>query len=210
MGEGTPTRMSFTSSELPILLKNDIFEYTRDSYVLDRPYSPALFINSKNIENSTSNGDFEIPKVLIEVGTNYNNYLYKYRISFAKNVNFTNNNEDWWIYLFGDNYQIMDGSTNDRIILRKDFGNDNIILENNQSIKINNEVINGTYVELNSGYPVTDFVNRIEFYFAMQNPNKDYIAVGESYDNPVFKNVRYLFKSYSEQSGAEIYFGQEI
>lgn len=195
-----------TKVELPILLNSGLFQYSNGP---DAQYSPILFLGFKPITNSTSNGDLEFPTVLIEVGTNYTNYLYKYHLIFSREINLTKNDGgEWWIELLGDNYKIADGSTNKKIILKKDFSEDNFILENEQPLKINDRIINGTYVKFNEGYISMDFIIGMDIYFAMQNSTKDYIAVGESYDNPFFQNIRYYFKSYSQENGAEIYFGQ--
>lgn len=78
---------------------------------------------------------------------------------------------------------------------------------NDKPAKIDNEIINGTYVEFNTFIDSNDYVNIIDISFAMPDPNKDYIAVGESYDDPFFQNIRTTFKSYSEVEVAEIYIG---
>lgn len=203
IGGGTGGAAHILKTELPILLQDNLFQYSNGP---DAQYTQELFINFKNLENSTSNGDLESPKVLIEVGTDYTNYLYKYHLIFLNPVNFTKDDGgEWWIELLGDNYKIADGSTNQKIILNKDFSDDNFILENNQSLKINDEVINGTYVDIDE---IELGVIGFDIYFAMQDSNKDYIAVGESYNNSFFQNIKYWFKSYSTKNGAEIYFGQ--
>ncbi len=209
IGEETRGGGLILKTDLPILLKDGLFQYSNGP---DAQYTFILSIGSKPIEHSTHNGILESPNILVNVGTDYNKYLYKYDLTFSKSVNFTKqNNEgaDWWITLLGDNYKVAEGSTNQKIILNKDFSENNFIMEDEQPLKINDEVIHGTYVKFNEGFlhPPQDSIATIDIYFAMP-PNKDYIAVGESWNNPFFQNVRYFFKSYSETNGAEIYFGQ--
>lgn len=199
---------SFTGAELPILLKDDLFNYSNSFNI---PYTTLLSIHSKNIENSTGEGNLESPKPLILIGTDYNNYLYKYSLIFSRNINFTkNDNEEFEIELLGEKYKIIPGSTNQKLILKNDYLANNFILENNQPLMINNQVINGTYIKFNAflGSTSVDYINQIDFYFAMQNSSKDYLLAGESYVNPLFQNIKYSFKTYSQENGAEIYFGQ--
>jgi len=199
------SRSLFTATELPNLLKDGIFEHPDVGTRIQ--YSPILFTGSSRIKNSTNNGDLPSPKVLIEVGTDPNNYLYKYKLSFAKNINFTGLENPGAIEILGENYIINVGSTNQKIILNKEGSDSTIILEKNQPANVNGEIIDGTYVEFNTFRDSQDYVNIIDISFAMQNPNKDYIAVGESYDEPVFQSIRLTFKSFSEEKGAEIYVG---
>ncbi|MEK6760340.1 MAG: hypothetical protein AABX93_00265 [Nanoarchaeota archaeon] len=208
LGETSKSAGLLTKSDLPNLLVSGIFKHS--SGIAE--YTPILTVYGKDIENSTSGGDLNSSEVLIEIGTDYMNPLYKYKIFFSNEVNFTRESgADLWIQILGDNYKIIGGSTNQKIIFSKNFDNDEFILENEQPVKINNKIINGTYVKFNdvAGIPPEDGMVTIDFYFTM-NQEKDYLLVGEAYQNPIFKNIEYYFKSYSPENGAEIYFGQEI
>jgi len=190
-----------TDSELPNLLADG--EFDSNETIIE--YTQVILAGSIKIENSTSNGYLNSSKILIEVGTNPYNYLYKYKLTFSKSVDFSSKEiQDKNINILGENYTINSNSINNKIILNKKGSDYNLVLENNQSININNDIINGTYVYINNRFGnVTNF----ELSFAMQNPEKDYILVGGYYDNPVFENLRLFFKSYSAEKGAEIYIG---
>lgn len=197
IGDGIGGRI-YTKTQLPHLLGDEEF-YSGDGALVKSTRSLRL---GGTIENSTSNGDLDFPEVLLQIGIDYNDYLYKYQLTF-KSTNFSIMHIPAAdsIQLFGKYYKVQEGSTNNKIILKRAGSNNNIILENNQLIKIDNEVINGTHVEFKRD---EDGIHEITIMMAMQDPNKDYIAVGESYDNPVFPNLRITFESYSTEFGAYI------
>jgi len=169
-------------------------------------YTSTLYRGSFGIENSTSNGDLDSPQFLMEVGTNPDNFLYKYVLSFTKNIDFSGGLENpGTMEILGRDYLVEIGSTNQKWILRESNSNSKIILEVNQSVKVDDKIINGTFVKF-SGW--NGEVSGIEISFAMQDSNKDYIAVGEIYDNPVFQDLRVSFYSYSEEDDERIYIGE--
>jgi len=186
-------------NDLPNLLIDGSISYVDGIYA---QFIQILGIGSKQIENSTSNGDLNSPQVLIEVGTDYNEYLFHYELKFSKAVNFSKMYEGEPILMLGNYYKVQEGSTNDKIIFKKKSDNKEMILEDNQSITVNGGIVNGTKAKIDAR---EEGVLSIEVYLAMQNPNKDYIAVGEYYDDSVFDALRLNFKSYSNEAGAEIY-----
>lgn len=189
-----------THADLPNLLKAGEFNTTEGRTIW---YIQDLLMGSGfRIQNSTSNGDLDSPTILIEVGTDYSNPLYIYRLTFSNDINFSEMHGKILEFL-GENYIIDKNSTNQKIILNKKGTNSILILESNQHAKLNDKAINGTFIEFN-GYQGN--ISRIDARFAMQNPKKDYIAVGEYYDDPFFQNIRVTFKSYFE-GRAEIYIG---
>jgi len=184
-----------TKNSLPNLLKNGVI-YTGN---LTRSTS-ALIIGSKEIENSTSNGDLEYSQVLIEVGTDPINYLYGYEILFSGSLNFTEMNGHY-IELLGEYYRIEEDSTNQKIILRKMGENSFILtLEENGAVKINEVIINGVSVEIDGG----SSVHRLKMNFVTQDQNPDHITVEKTYTNPVFNNLKLIFESYDTRNGAKI------
>ena len=199
IGHGIGGRI-YTKNELPHLLGDQEF-YSGDGALVKSTRSLRL---GGTIENSTSNGDLDFPEVLLQIGTDYNdyNYLYKYQLTF-KSTNFSIMHIPAAdsIQLFGKYYKVQEGSTNNKIILKRAGSDKNIILENNQLIKIDDEIINGTHVEFKGD---EDGIHEITIRMAMQGSNKDYIAVGEFYDNPVFPNLRITFELYSKEHGAYI------
>lgn len=187
-----------TRDNLPNLLKDGGFYSGENVYV---QFTSTLRVHAK-IENSTSNGDLNSPRVLLEIGTNSSNPLFHYELTFSKSVNFSNMPNGEYINLFKKYYKTQTDSTNSKIILREWDTNKEIILEDNEPIKVNGEIVAGTYVDIdNRGGDVT----KIFIDMAMPNPNKDYVAVGEYYDDYVFNSLRLDFKSYSNETGAEIY-----
>lgn len=189
-----------TSTELLNLLADGVFEHPDAGTNIQ--YTQSLSGRSLNIENNANEG------ILIRVGTNPNNYLYKYKLAFMKNINFTAMENTGAIKILGEDYEIERGSfTSQKIILRKIGSNINITLEHNQSIKINDNNIVGTFVKFNEFRETPDYVAMVDIYFVMQDSNKDYIAVREYFDDPVFQNIRVTFKSYSIEKGAEVYIG---
>ncbi len=188
----------YSGMDLPNLFKSGEFYSGEGIYV---QFISILRINIK-IENSTSNGDLESPQVLIEVDTNYTNPLFHYELMFSKAVNFSNMPNGEYINIFKKYYKTQTGSTNDKIILHEWDTNKEIILEDNQSIKVNGEEVIGTHVDIDNKW---GDVTRIFIDMTMPNPNKDYILAGEYYDDYVFNSLRLNFKLYSNESGAEIY-----
>jgi len=195
-GVGSPL---LTRSDMPNLLKDYKF-YSGEN--MDVSSTNVLWVKGKPIENSTSNGDLDSPQVLLEVGTNANEPLFHYRLIFNKAVNFSTMHLGEYMVILGDYYKVQEGSTNNKIILRKWNDDKDIILEDNQPIKVNDEIINGAKVDINNDWGT---VTGMDIYLAMHDPNKDYILVGEHYDDTIFHSLRLNFKSYSNETGAEIY-----
>jgi len=197
-------------TKLPNLLKDGVFNFDPLSGgTTISEYLSYLYVGGKRIEKSISNGDLDSPEILIEVGTDPNNYLYKYKLTFLGIINLTRIRNEGMMRILGENYMVNKSSTNQKIVLNKVGYDSTIVLERNQPIKVNDEIISGTYVEFNDldNRQIYDYILIVEIYFAMQDPKKDYIAVGESYDDPVFKSIRLTFESYSEEEGAKIYIG---
>ncbi|MBI5804139.1 hypothetical protein HY450_02755 [Candidatus Pacearchaeota archaeon] len=194
-----------TKSELRNLLADINFEYLNESRIM----SPVIETGNSLIENSTSNGDLEYPAVLIEVGTNPRDYVYRYRMYFSRNIKFEFMRGKT-LQIVGENYTVSQNSTNEMFILERE--NSVLTFLNDQPAILNNKTINGTKVGFKFGGD--GGINTISVNFTMQDPNKDYIAVGESYDDPFFRNIRIGFVSYNasrnqynEIFGSEIYVG---
>jgi len=208
IGSTLPTNI-LTKVDLPIMLSDS--EFLDGNGILVKS-TPVLKIGARQIQNSTSNGDLDEPTVLVEVGTDPNNYLYEYKTIFSSSLNITSMSSPsaGTLRILGEDYKVQEGSTSTKIILQRIIpgqgeANRTIILEDNQSVRINNTIIRGTHVE------VFDLINgaisRFSIKMALQNPDKDYVAVGESYVNPTFKKLEFYFQSYGANRGANIYVG---
>jgi len=101
-------RTVLSKSELPTLLADgEVEDDSGTSYT----YSQSIDLGSKTIEYSTSGADFDDPDLVVEVGTSADSYLYKYSLTFNKNINVTHSDvrgND--IEILGTKYTIASGS----------------------------------------------------------------------------------------------------
>jgi hypothetical protein len=102
-------RSTITAQELPNLLEDSkVIDDTGTEY----SYKQSITPGASKIDFSTSGGDLEDPALLIEAGTDANNYLYQYTLTMNKNLDISNadvqgNN----IKILGKDYTIGTGST---------------------------------------------------------------------------------------------------
>ncbi|MBS3081089.1 hypothetical protein J4221_06465 [Candidatus Pacearchaeota archaeon] len=189
-----------TKKELQNLLEDYEF-YDGESTLIK---STEIFGLGGNVEKIIIDSS---EQTVYKAGTNPNNYLFYYKVIFSKNIDFSSMHLSIAepLKIFKESYKVREGSTNNKIILKRQDSDRELILENNQPVKVNDDIITGTYISIsNTSYGVS----QIEVRMAMQDPSKDYIAVGEYYDDPIFNNIKLTFKSYSSENGTEFYIGR--
>jgi hypothetical protein len=120
-------KKTLSESDLPSLLTDGKLVEIIDGKLIEHLYSPAILLSTSKIESE--NEIYSIKN---------NGALYTYRLIFSRGVDFSSKNIiGQSLRILGDEYVIGSNSDNSNIYLVSD--NKNILLQNNENIKITND-----------------------------------------------------------------------
>jgi hypothetical protein len=187
-----------TNYELPNLLADGEFVEVVDGKVVEYLYTPFIVIGSSTIEEE--NLDYVVRT------DSDDGFIYKLKIAFSKNVDFSNKNIQGQILrVLGKEYVIGVASTNSDIYLISE--DRSIKLEDGKKARIGPSPtpLEGTLINM-----IKDSegkVAMIEVTFNDKGDERRDMKLGEPYNDPVFENLKLSFNYFGGEGASDIRLG---
>jgi|SRR3989344_2334238 len=185
-------RKTFTDARLPYLLSNGVIVESVKNNITEHYYMQFIMLGDNKFEKN--NGQYS---VRID---NQSTFLYKYKIYFSKDVDFSNKNIlGQTIRILGKEYIIEENSNNTEIYFNSNERR--IELQHENQAIVGSQIIEGTKVTFIKGS--TDHVSGIEVDFAPL----DNLYSTEKYVDPIFGSIEFSFNSVDATETADMTLG---
>lgn len=188
-------RWVITETLWPNLLSDGLLVEIVNNNLTEHFYVQAIFIGDAKIEEENNN-------YFIKMGGDKEDFLYKYKIYFSNDVDFSSENiKGNVLKILGKEYIIGEGSTNSAIYLISEEKKTR--LEDGNKAAIESNLIDGTLVRFLKGE--SGNIATIEISFTKLDSER--IFGGEKYIDPLFNAIELSFNSVDNLGKVDIEIG---